>query len=424
MSVALVIAMLAGQPLASTPGLELLRGWLSAVEQHEPGALDAPVERLSAWTSKEFDLLLPYFWAWLEFSTDVSRESLAQPRRRFGDGERDALQTLGREAANRGGPNRILKRAAQLHADVALLARPAGERYGSRFRLRPERVPPGALTERRLRILAPDARAGAVERDPLHWTFARTLLDQIAPDPAVDPWVARWYRASAAGEADELRFADAGALLRHARKILPDDARIFFASGCLLESLASPAVQDFIAATVLPGGLQFEVGSTRDSLQEAEAYFRRALRLDSTLVEARLRLARVIARQGRSDEAAAALDAILASPPPAPAMHFLAAMFMAEIEQGRGGDDRALALVEKAAALFPRAQSAHMALGLLARRRGDTKAAYATLRKAIDMPADRSEDDDPWWGYHRGDGPASASLLADVRAAVAAERGK
>jgi tetratricopeptide (TPR) repeat protein len=391
------MAVLAGQVAGHSPGVALLGAWLADVEQHEPGVVDAPIERLSSWTSKEFDRLLPYFWAWLEFSTDSSRETLQNPRRRFDRHEVEAIQALSSESANRGGANRVLKLAAQLHADVAILARPAGEQYPPGTRVRTERVPPGALEERRLRILAPDARLGAIERDPLHWTFARALLDQITPDPSADPWVARWYRASAAAEAGEYRFADAGALLRHARKILPEDPRIFFASGCLLETLSSPAVLDFIAATALPGGLQFAVGSSRESLQEAEAYYRRALMFDPTLVDARLRLARVVARLGRTEEAAASLESLLAGPPPPPSLSFLAAMFMADIEQARGRDDRALPLIEQAAALYPRSQSAHMALGLLARRRGETEAAYAAPRRAIDLPVDRSAADDPWW---------------------------
>ena len=55
---------------------------------------------------------------------------------------------------------------------------------------------------------------------------------------------------------------------------------------------------------------------------------------------------------------------------------------------------------ERAAALYPRAQSPLLALSQLSRRAGDRPAAQRELRILAELPEDERQREDPWWNYY------------------------
>ena len=91
------------------------------------------------------------------------------------------------EAARKQGQlDYVLRRAAMLHADVAMSSRSELFDNGSTQLV-------GAV--RRLTISVEDGRNTATSFGAVHWDIARSLLDVVRP--AGDPMVLLWYQATA-----------------------------------------------------------------------------------------------------------------------------------------------------------------------------------------------------------------------------------
>ena len=84
--------------------------------------------------------------------------------------------------------------------------------------------------------------------------------------------------------------------------------------------------------------------------------------------------------------------------------------------------DAARQSYQQALELFPRAQSARIALSHLARQRSDREAALGLLLPTLSASPVGRQDDDPWWDYHRGDGRHAEALLQQLRAPFQADR--
>jgi hypothetical protein len=73
---------------------------------------------------------------------------------------------------------------------------------------------------------------------------------------------------------------------------------------------------------------------------------------------------------------------------------------------------------ERAASLYPTAQSPWLALSELARRRGDRPGALRAIDRLFALPADAEERHDPWWTYQIAQARTADRLLDGVRRAV------
>jgi tetratricopeptide (TPR) repeat protein len=262
-----------------------------------------------------------------------------------------------------------------------------------------------------------DGRQAGMRYGAVHWDIARMLLDAVTPDPSRDDLVRRWYRATAVFFMSRRLFSDAVPHLDRARRLFPADPAILVESGYLHEIFASPRIQDVIRRTTPPGGAVFAVASTRSNLRDAETYFRRAVELDEAFIEARLRLGHVVGLLGRHEEAVSQLQRTVAGTRD-PLFLYHASMFLGNEERALGHRDLAREAYEKAAALYPRAQSPPLALTQLARGAGDRPGALRALQPLLALPADESAREDPWWGYYAGQGRDAAPLFAEVRARV------
>jgi tetratricopeptide (TPR) repeat protein len=423
--------------------------WLKAIVYHEPGAIDEAVVEIASWSSSD----LRTFWfdsTALELLMREPNVNLIQaptPRQRRSEpprtqtvrytpwqlqrlrvfacaaagiaGERYCLgiKALGQldedlrrlaqlsaEARFKGDLNYTLKRGALLHTDVAMVAggqpldRTAANAGGG-----PDR----------LRIDISDGRDTGAVQELIHWDIARSLLDAVRPSG--DPMVRLWYHATAAWmQAQGLH--DSSDHLEYGLRLFPRDPDLLFLSGCEHEAIARPAIQAAVRGVDLPAGFEMTIGSVASELRQAESFLRQALTANPDLVEARIRLGRVLILRGRHREAADELHRV------APALgedllDYFAALFLGEAEEGLGNYDRADMAYARASEIFPTAQSPHLARSALARRRGERAGALAGLERAFALANSRpefagvSDADDPWWTYDYAQGRNASALL-------------
>jgi tetratricopeptide (TPR) repeat protein len=154
----------------------------------------------------------------------------------------------------------------------------------------------------------------------------------------------------------------------------------------------------------------FDVGSEQDELREAEGLFRRTLAAGPTYHEARIRLGRVLGRQGRHEEAARELRAAVAAVDVNPLLLYYASMFLGVEAEALGRSAEAKGAYERAAKLYPDAQSPGLALSALALRRGDREAALRLIEPVLNREK-TDEGRDPWWTYERSQTRVTGALL-------------
>lgn len=416
------LALLSGQGAAqmrpdraTATHLVVVEEWIRAVDQHVPGLADQPL-------------------LWVHGLTPDARRSLNEGLAIFfhtlaGKGlvtstpESKRLADLGRDTALNPGANIFLKRAAVLHADAAMagsivtVAPPAG------------RAPsPSGL------VRANDGEYTGVVVADWNWPFARNLLELLSPSPTDDPFVALWYHATAAALLRVGSYGETNPHLQRAAALVPRAPWVAFDRACYFEGLTLPRARQVLddprtqqalgarTITANPGNRGPDVvtlAATRPTkLQdevEAERQFRRAIALDDSLAEARVRLGRLLDSRGRHADALVELTAALARPSD-PETAFHAHLFASRAARALGQGDVAAAHVRDALALFPDAQSALVAASQLALARGDAGGALLPMRHLAALDPDTRTD--PWWQYPMGAGRDAERLLAEMRAAV------
>jgi tetratricopeptide (TPR) repeat protein len=154
----------------------------------------------------------------------------------------------------------------------------------------------------------------------------------------------------------------------------------------------------------------------RQANADAEALFRHAIDADGSLVEARVRLGRLLLIRGRDAEAATMLaQAVTAARDPAVA--YLAHLLAARAATRLGRLDEADAHTDAALALFPGAQSALIAKSYVALQRADAAGALDPINRLAQRDS-RVPPRDPWSEYYLGAGRDSTALLSDLRSSV------
>jgi hypothetical protein len=390
---------------AQSHDLVRLQVWLAAVNQHTPGKADAPALAVWTWTRQQLDVLAPDVRALLRLiatgNPGASRGLPGYTASEFMELQRLAVQHVS------GGANRLRKRGAMLHADIASLIPPVIEPFAAG---QPPNAGGQSTGPRRSSIESSDGRFQGIRYTGVHWEFGRTLLDGVTPDPSHDETVQLWYRATSAWQISRHHFTDALPHLERARRVVPMDPRIFLASGGVAEMLATPRIQGMIRTTALPAGVVIDVPSERSNLRNAEAFYRRALELDPELTEARIRLGRVLGLQGHHEEAIRELRRADGAGAGA-LLQYCAAMFLGADEEALGHFARARDAFATASALYPNAQSPYLALSRLAWRTGDRAAALGAIQPVLALPANEDVREDPWWQYFDGTGRDATVLL-------------
>jgi tetratricopeptide (TPR) repeat protein len=387
------------------PWLARLSSYLQSVREHRPGELDMAA-RLTGFTGEAElgDLRTDLFALVAAGRRELSRSARPAPVVYRGTEIpiADLLQTLGlpKEEAAQGNANRILKRAAVLHADVAMLVIP----------LLPGRIGCSAASS----MLVRDGNRIGMGCIDIHWIHSRLLLDGVRPDPAKDEDVRRWYVASATYFLEFGNYANARPHLEKARLLFRSDPETLFVRGYYAEAFASPHIQS----------VAVEAGADRPSakscLEEAEDLYHRAINANPQFVEARVRRGSVLSLLGRHGDAAEELRAAVAGAQ-GPWLRYYAELFLGQAEQSVGDAGAARRHFREAAALFPRAQSPLLALALLERELGDRARAQDAMKQLLDLPAAREEADDPWSNYYRWQNVDFKTRFAALHARLAEE---
>jgi tetratricopeptide (TPR) repeat protein len=382
-----------------------LRVWRTAVEDHQPGTRDAAAVGVNAWSRRDLTTVLTDLVSLRDLLLKAKAKlgqasgTISYSRHFFTIPDIEDLLGLTHDEVAQADFNRLLKRAAILHTDIATLL--AGEST-------PFQTPGNEM------LRSQDGRASGFT-GTVHWEVARKLLDAVTPDPAGNEFVRAWYRATTAFLQYELNLAYADPHLERAREIFPKDATLLFDSGCLDEMYAGPLVQGVARSAGAVAGSK--VRTPTSHWRQAERFFRDALAADAGMVQARLRLGRVIGLLGRHEEAIGELQrAVEASDDPL--LRYYGEMFLGGERRALGQDAAARTHFERAARLYPSAQAPYVALSDIGRRAGDRTAALDTIRRMFSVTADLERLVDPWWEYHRVAFSDADQLMAQCRRAL------
>jgi hypothetical protein len=389
-------------PVLLTPGVtyagqrtetQIVRDWIDAVRTHQPGEVDQPLLRIATEEPRNIDL--------------VHRKL------------RGGLQSLHARVDDR---NDILRRAAILHTDIAVLL-PEQAAAFTQADVTPQIDPyarkPQVISQPDSTVLASDGEMVTTANDSAHWWMASELLKGILPSAGADPFVPRWHRAAIAHfEAVQL-FGSATYAIARALDVVPNDPWVLFYAGVLHEANASPIIQS-IPITRPTLRRSFAFPPPAEEWRGAEALFRRSV-LAGGPIEAEVRLGRVLGKLGRHADAVTVLSAVI------PRLKDVRLVYLANLflgaEQGElGHTAEAKAALDRAAALFPTAQAPLVALNEASWHAGDRAGALAALARLQQLPGDSADRTDPWLGYFSDFAADADDQLAAVRAAVATKQ--
>jgi tetratricopeptide (TPR) repeat protein len=383
--------------------------WVTAVRKHTPGQGDAEVEMVSALTfdeRRELNAGMEFFLRFLLGNQPPTKTP----------GENLLASVAG---ATRQVPGAIafLKRAAVLHADTAFKREidnitdvaPAG---------RPSGLPYSPLLSQRSLIRNWDGEILGNTLADWNWAFARSLVALLSPRPSDDPFVGTWYHATSAFMFQRGSYGELLAHLESATALLPDDARILFDRACYAEIQGLPRIQVLLSdADVLTmratRSRRFGIPPEDETNDEAERLFRRALSVDPSFVEARVRLGRLLGVRKRHDEAASELATAIAAKPTG-ALLFYAHLFTGRSAQALGRIAGAVEHYKAATLLFPGAQSAQLGLSQAALLESDVPGTLEAIQRLDNSTTTR----DPWWWYYLASGRDADALLREMWAQV------
>ncbi len=431
--------------------MKLLREWVALVEAHQPSVVDDAVKTVASWPAATLAQTLndvselAQMYAW--WHAQPFESSAPNPVYR----ERSYIRTppvagaalvvvepapvliddvfpVTKEDAAAGHLNRLLLRGVLLQTDVALYVM-----HTPAMLLRQRIADPNSTTAA---VGVSDGEVQAVVDSGPYWSDARFLLEAIdanpsryaavprfelvMPDPTSEPLVSFWYRAVSATLCAEAQWANAAGHLARGLELFPADDRLVFDGGVLHEVMASSQAQEVGADLVRSGGMPGFSGRAVE-LGLAADLLGRVVEHDPTIAEAHLHYGRVLSMAGRHHEALAEL--IRARDGLTDPMLCYYALLLLGREQAVAGD--AVAAHEgyvQAAALFPHAQSPHLADSLIARRDGDVQAAAGGLTEFFVGPQGTDPAADPWWQYERSHSRDGKALMAAMRAALSAAR--
>jgi tetratricopeptide (TPR) repeat protein len=283
-----------------------------------------------------------------------------------------------------------LEAAAMLHTDRDILERDAAEPGEE---VAPDNAPHLDAARQILALIRDDERRREFERP---WFLAVTL---------------HLYRRGQWPLA--LRYVDA-ALRRY-----EDDALLLLERGSLIESQIAldppPLLADvLVRSPSREAGALSRQADRQARLRDAEATYRRALRARPDLVEARVRLGRVLCQRGEPSQAAEELAAAAAHPRADQAMRYLASLFLGAAREAEKRPREAVEAYRTAVALGTESTVAAVALSHALHDAGDRGASQDVLRAALSGARGRREWD-AWWSYRWGRSHEADAQLEALR---------
>jgi tetratricopeptide (TPR) repeat protein len=294
-------------------------------------------------------------------------------------------------------------------------------------RATPDELAKGEATLPAAAVLLSDAAMRALHQaDPrrARWDLqaAARLAHATRPTGAFDLFKRRFYLFAGLTLHGMADLAGAYEMLSEGRRQAEDDAELLLALGAVSETIAALRTYD------LPEEPRRQPGSRDEpqfviegklgeggrlpgvDLADAQALYARALKRDPGLLEARLRLGRVLLLRGRPREALPELERV-GRESPRPAQRYMASLFEGRTRE-RLGDPRGAATAFAAAVeRVPRGQSALVALGRALDRLGEGTRAQEVFDGALQAEAQR----DPWLDYIGGQPDRIDTLVEELR---------
>lgn len=348
-----------------------VKDWRIAVMEHSPGKPDQAAAAIGSWPSYDLEAVLKFI-AKLASQSASSIKRARNPIRRMLD--------LSDQEIKQGDLSRILIKGALLHTDIALLELNRGN-----YQHKPEGIEGiGFFADGRV----------VFQPQQFSWQYARRLIDLIPRSPSHDALIRQWYTATTAHMQSRRLLGYAGQNLKRALDRFPSDEKLLFYAGVLHETWASPVNQN----PLLPRGATVSFGSRDAELRLARQYFEKALERNPGLAEARLRLGRVTGLQGNHRKAIAELQTAAASLAD-PQHLYYASLFLGREYSMTVQAQAAREQYERAAALYPSAQSPLLAISQLAFDGSDTEGALRALQRVFALQVKDRWNDDPWWVY-------------------------
>jgi tetratricopeptide (TPR) repeat protein len=219
--------------------------------------------------------------------------------------------------------------------------------------------------------------------------------------------------------------AGAYEILSEGQRQAEDDAELLLALGSVSETITALRTYDLPEESRrqpghrdepqfrIEGALDESGRLPRTDLADAQALYARALRRDPGLLEAHLRLGRVLLLRGRPREALPELERVVRESP-RPAQLYMARLFEGRTRERLGDPKGAAAAFAAAVERVPRGQSALVALARALDRLGEGTRAQEALGSALQAEAER----DPWIDYMRGQPDRIDTLLEELRRLV------
>lgn len=404
------------QLVAPPDRIAVLRTWVEAVEQHQPGQRDEPLEAVRelntpAWEviARHMPSLVKVIWdprasVFLEQSRGRDRLPRMTAALILEADEMTRLRDLATEVRSRGSANRFLKRAAMLHTDLALSGdTPAAPSAALRA---------AGLT--RVSVVIEDGKPSPLHDGISQWAMARLMLGEVRsrpnrdPDPQKDPDVLLWYQATTAHLLNLFNYQEGQ--FERAVELFPGEAGILFAAGAAKDMASASGIN--AAERSVRRGLAAQGAEAR----QAAALYRRALGADRGHAEARIRLAHLLIRQGDVKDAVGELRAAIPLAAD-PLRQYFAHLFLGRALGETGDVAGARAAYERALVLQPAAQSPRVGLSQLLTRTGEREAALQMLRPALASEA--GDEDEPMWNYYTAAGREGDILMERAYRALA-----
>lgn len=239
-------------------------------------------------------------------------------------------------------------------------------------------------------------------------------------DPDAGAFVKRAYLGMAGRAMWSRCFGEAAGWARSGLRHFPKDSSLLLADGVAAEARAfftlapAPATMGLTPATLRKrDALKAEL---RDLREKARQSFEEALSSDPNLVEARLRLGRVLWRLGRVEPARAAFEGVLGKPAEAP-QQYLAHLFLGRIFEDRGDLKAAEEHYRVALAMQPLSEIAAVAVSHARFLQGDVEGAREQLKSGL-AAVQKRRDFDPWVPYLLPQTPSGEAIMAELRQSV------
>jgi tetratricopeptide (TPR) repeat protein len=186
-----------------------------------------------------------------------------------------------------------------------------------------------------------------------------------------------------------------------------NDAELLLAAGTIQEELANAYEREAdyqigsTATAVYRGAVERRRVLSVASRDSAIARYTNALLADPGLHEAAIRRARVLAQQGKRQEARATIETVIEQLT-APPLVYLSQLFLGGIAEADGRLGDAVLAYRRATLAQLGSQSARVALAHVLERAGVADEALEVIGPLLKLPSPREYEEDPWWEYPRG----------------------